>query len=184
MSSAQLAAVSYLARYSGHTHSLYACQLRQWFAWCETNALDPLVGIQRAHVELYIRQLGDQGLMDYLTAGRMPSVRLRFGMRMPNTPSVSNTGLSGSVSAHGNRLVSERPVDLRSPGVTEPLVDPGEGARAAELFLAPSRAIDRLRRWVARREDLDVGPKVLAHPVSRDSPQHRGDGALLGLYRD
>ena len=64
MSPAQLAAVSYLARYSGHTHELYASQLRRWFAWCATNGLDPLVGIQRAHVELYIRQLGESGLMD------------------------------------------------------------------------------------------------------------------------
>jgi len=47
MSTAQLAAVSYLARYAGHTHSLYAYQLRRWFTWCATNRLDPLVGIQR-----------------------------------------------------------------------------------------------------------------------------------------
>ena len=60
MSTAQLAAVSYLARYSGRTHALYAFQLRRWFAWCESNGLDPLVGIQRAHVELYIRQLGER----------------------------------------------------------------------------------------------------------------------------
>ena len=64
MSTAQLAAVSYLARYAGRTHALYVYQLRQWFTWCETNGLDPLVGIQRAHVELYIRQLGDRPLMD------------------------------------------------------------------------------------------------------------------------
>ena len=44
MSGAQLAAVSFLARYSGRTHSLYAYQLRQWFAWCQTNGLDPLIG--------------------------------------------------------------------------------------------------------------------------------------------
>ena len=62
MTPAQLAAVSYLARYSGHTHSLYAYQLRRWFSWCETNRLDPLEGIQRAHVELYIRHLGESGL--------------------------------------------------------------------------------------------------------------------------
>jgi hypothetical protein len=31
MTTAQLAAVSYLARYSGHTHDLYAYQLRRWF---------------------------------------------------------------------------------------------------------------------------------------------------------
>ncbi len=64
MSPAQQAAVSYLARYSGLTHSLYADQLREWFAWCETNELDPLVEVQRAHIELYIRSLGDRGLMD------------------------------------------------------------------------------------------------------------------------
>ena len=40
MSTAQLAAVSFLARYSGRTHDLYAFQLRQWFRWCERNALD------------------------------------------------------------------------------------------------------------------------------------------------
>ena len=32
MSTAQLAAVSYLARYAGRTHVLYAFQLREWFA--------------------------------------------------------------------------------------------------------------------------------------------------------
>ena len=63
MSTAQLAAVSYLARYVWRTHVLYAFQLRQWFTWCDGNGLDPLVGIQRAHVELYIRQLGEHGLM-------------------------------------------------------------------------------------------------------------------------
>jgi integrase/recombinase XerD len=78
MSSAQLAAVSYLARYSGHTHGLYAYQLRQWFAWCESNGLDPLAGIQRAHVELYVRQLGDRGLMDSSVVTMMHAVRGYF----------------------------------------------------------------------------------------------------------
>ena len=64
MTTAQLAAVSYLARYAGRTHTLYAYQLAQWFGWCQTNGLDALAGIQRAHVELYIRGLGDRGLMD------------------------------------------------------------------------------------------------------------------------
>jgi hypothetical protein len=63
MSPAQLAAVSYLARYSGSTHPLYTYQLRRWFDWCQTNGLGPLVGIARAHVELYIRHLSDCGLM-------------------------------------------------------------------------------------------------------------------------
>ncbi|MGH3333415.1 MAG: tyrosine-type recombinase/integrase [Nocardioidaceae bacterium] len=75
MTPAQLAAVSYLTRYSGHTHTLYAYQLRRWFAWCETNRLDPLVGIQRAHVELYIRHLGDRDLMPSSVNTMMHGVR-------------------------------------------------------------------------------------------------------------
>ena len=75
MTPGQLAAVSYLARYSGHTHNLYAYQLRRCFDWCETNALDPLVGIQRAHVELYIRHLGRCGLMESSTNTMMHGVR-------------------------------------------------------------------------------------------------------------
>src|SRR4051812_18232930 len=62
MTPAQLAAVSYLARYTGHTHALYAYQLRRWVTWCQVNDLDPLLGIQRAHLELYIRHLGESGL--------------------------------------------------------------------------------------------------------------------------
>ncbi len=59
MSSARLAAVSYLARYSGRTRELYEYQLKEWFAWCDSNALDPLVGVQRAHIELYIKRTAD-----------------------------------------------------------------------------------------------------------------------------
>jgi len=40
---------------------LYAYQLRRWFSWCVSNDLDPLVGIQRAHIELYIQTLGKPG---------------------------------------------------------------------------------------------------------------------------
>ncbi len=75
MSTAQLAAVSFLARYSGHTQVLYAYQVRESFASCEDNALDPLVGIQRAHVELYVRRLGDRGLMDSTVVTMMHAVR-------------------------------------------------------------------------------------------------------------
>ncbi len=75
MTPAQLAAVSYLARYSGHTHTLYAHQLRSWFAWCEGRSLDPLVGIQRAHIELYIRHLGERGLTASSVNTMMHAVR-------------------------------------------------------------------------------------------------------------
>jgi hypothetical protein len=50
MTTAQLAAVSFLARYAGQTHELYSYHLRRWFEWCEGYGLDPLVGIQRAQV--------------------------------------------------------------------------------------------------------------------------------------
>jgi site-specific recombinase XerC len=75
MSCAQLAAVSHLARYCERTHTLYAFQLRQWFTWCESNGLDPPAGIPRAHVELYIRQLGEHGLMDSSVVTMMPALR-------------------------------------------------------------------------------------------------------------
>src|SRR6476620_3715809 len=78
MTPAQLAAVSYLARYSGHTHTLYSSQLRRWFACCETNALDPRVGIQRSHIELYIRHLGQAGLMASSVVTTMHAVRGYF----------------------------------------------------------------------------------------------------------
>lgn len=78
MSRAQQAAVSYLARYSGLTHNLYAYQLREWFSWCEHNGLDSLVEVQRAHVELYIRSLGDRGLMDSSIVTMMHGVRGYF----------------------------------------------------------------------------------------------------------
>ena len=79
MSTAQLAAVSFLARYPGRTHVRYSYQLARWFAWCESNRLDPLVGIQRAHVELYIRGLGHAGLMDSSINTMMHAVRATSG---------------------------------------------------------------------------------------------------------
>jgi integrase/recombinase XerD len=75
MTPARLAAVSYLARYTGHSHTLYAYHLRRWFTWCETNALDPLADIQRAHLELYIRHLDESGLRDSSVNTMMHGVR-------------------------------------------------------------------------------------------------------------
>ena len=75
MSPAQLAAVSFLARYVGQTHTMYAYQLRRWFAWCEINQLDPLIGVERAHVELFIRYLGECGLMASSVNSSMHAVR-------------------------------------------------------------------------------------------------------------
>ncbi len=93
MSTAQLAAVSYLARYSGRTHRLYSFQLGEWFSWREGHGLDPLVGVQRAHVELYIRGLGERGLMGSSVVAMMHGVRGFFrvahidGWSRPTRPS-------------------------------------------------------------------------------------------------
>ncbi len=75
MSASQLAAVSFLARYSGHTHELYTYELRRWCEWCEANRLDPLIGIQRAHVELYVRHLVQSGPSDSSVNTMMNGVR-------------------------------------------------------------------------------------------------------------
>jgi integrase/recombinase XerD len=78
MTPAQLAAVWYLARYSGQTHLLYAYQLRRWFTWCEANGLDALIGVQRAHIELYVRHLREYGLRDSSICTMMHGVRVYF----------------------------------------------------------------------------------------------------------
>jgi hypothetical protein len=59
----------------GHTHELYLDQLRRWFEWCQTNDLNPLTGIQRAHDELYIRHLGKADLTASSINAMMHGVR-------------------------------------------------------------------------------------------------------------
>ena len=128
MSTAQLAAVSYLARYAGHTHHLYAYQLKRWFAWCESNGLDPLVGIQRAHVELYIRQLGDSAHTRCVALLRSPthsmpacpSATLRSSRATPtHAPPSITTGhaatstVTASTSSPPTSQVSEHERKLR-----------------------------------------------------------------------
>ena len=75
---AQSAAVSYLARYTGHTHHLYAGALRRWFGWCETNRLDPLTGI---HARIWSSRSGhlhESGLRDPSVNTMMHGVRGSF----------------------------------------------------------------------------------------------------------
>lgn len=50
-------------------------------AWCERNALDPLVGIQRAHIALYIRHLGQSGLMDSVAMAAALATAPRAALR-------------------------------------------------------------------------------------------------------
>jgi len=63
MSTSQLAAVAFLACHAGRTHAL-CLPAEAVVRLCAANGLDPLVGIQRAHVVLCIRGRGDWGLME------------------------------------------------------------------------------------------------------------------------
>jgi len=69
-----------------HTHNLYADQLRRWFAWCRANDLDALIGIQRAHLKLYIRHLGESGLQVSSVNTMMHGVRGFFPVRPHGRP--------------------------------------------------------------------------------------------------
>lgn len=50
----ELAAMTYLAGFSGATHANYSNLLKTFFQWCAQVGLDPL-DAQRAHLELYVR---------------------------------------------------------------------------------------------------------------------------------
>ena len=112
MTPAQLAAVSYLARYSGHTHTLYSSQLRRWLAWRESNTLDPLVGIQRAHIELYIRHLGQAGLVASSVVTSMHAVPL---LCRKHRPAVTNPRISLTARCQRRSLDPGRQRTRRSP---------------------------------------------------------------------
>lgn len=150
MSPAQLAAVSYLARYSGRTHQLYAFQLRRWFAWCEAHALDPLQGIQRAHIELYIRQLGDSGLMDSSVVTMMHAVRGFFRFAHID-------GLIVSDPAVYARLPKVRRDESRTQGLDRlELIRFLQVAQTRQPALSPARHHQRPRRRCVPLRDAQI----------------------------
>lgn len=56
LTDAEMAAYGFLARYNGETLRAYRLDLRDWFAWCTQQGLDPL-RVRRPHIELYARWL-------------------------------------------------------------------------------------------------------------------------------
>jgi Phage integrase, N-terminal SAM-like domain len=58
---AQLAAVSFLARYSGRTLEAYRHDLRGFFQWATDNRI-VVLGANRAHIELFRAWMEDLGL--------------------------------------------------------------------------------------------------------------------------
>lgn len=57
MTSAQRAPVAYVARHSGHTAKFLCTDCAAGPAGAQDNHVDPLGGIQRGHVELFIGHL-------------------------------------------------------------------------------------------------------------------------------
>jgi integrase/recombinase XerD len=58
--SLQFVVGSFLARYPANTRYIYKSHLKQWLAFCEDHQLDPLVDIQRGHIEAWARHLGEE----------------------------------------------------------------------------------------------------------------------------
>jgi integrase/recombinase XerD len=70
---AQLAAVAFLARYSGRTLESYRADLRQFFQWIGSVGILPLQAA-RAHIELYRAWMDERGLAPATTDRRLSTV--------------------------------------------------------------------------------------------------------------
>ena len=70
---AELAAVAFLARYSGRTLDAYRHDLRSYFSWAETSGLDVLAAT-RPHVELYRHHMEQRGLATSTIDRRLSTV--------------------------------------------------------------------------------------------------------------
>ena len=87
---AQLAAVAFLARYSGRTLESYRADLRQFFQWIGSVGLLPLQAT-RAHIELYRAWMDERGLAPATVDRRLSTVcgYYRFAHidgRIPSNP--------------------------------------------------------------------------------------------------
>ena len=70
---ALMAAAGFLAGYSGTTRSGYTIDLRNYWAWCETNGLH-VFDARRPHIELYVRSLEDHGYARSTIGRRLSTV--------------------------------------------------------------------------------------------------------------
>lgn len=70
---AQLAAVAFLARYSGRTLESYRADVRQYFQWAVDIGLAPLAAT-RTHVELYRAWMDERGLAPSTIDRRLSTV--------------------------------------------------------------------------------------------------------------
>ena len=70
---AQLAAVAFLARYSGRTLESYRADLRQFFQWASSVGVPPLAAT-RAYIELYRAWMDERGLAAATVDRRLSTV--------------------------------------------------------------------------------------------------------------
>lgn len=70
---ALLAAAGFLASYSGTTRDGYTIDLKHWWSFCEVNRL-PVLEAKRAHLELYVRTLEEQGYARSTVGRRLSTV--------------------------------------------------------------------------------------------------------------
>jgi integrase/recombinase XerD len=75
LTTADLAVLGYLARYTGATHDGYARHLGTWIEWCVQHRVDPIADVTRVHVELYIRELLEHGLRPSTVGSMLSPVR-------------------------------------------------------------------------------------------------------------
>lgn len=64
----------FLAGYKGRTREAYTTDLRLWARFCGDHEL-PMLGVQRAHIELFARQEEERGLMNSSVARRLGTIR-------------------------------------------------------------------------------------------------------------
>ena len=70
---ALMAAAGFLAGYNGTTRTGYTIDLRNYWAWCETNQL-AILDARRPHIELYVRHLEDHGYARSTVGRRLSTV--------------------------------------------------------------------------------------------------------------
>ncbi|WP_411732201.1 tyrosine-type recombinase/integrase [Paeniglutamicibacter sp.] len=70
----ELAARTFLARYSGPTLETYTFALKKYLRWCDSNGLDPLQ-VKRPILELYVRWMENSGIARSTLAHQLGVVR-------------------------------------------------------------------------------------------------------------
>lgn len=68
------ALLGFLSRYRGRTRENYELDLRQWWAWTSRHNLT-MLGVERFHLELFIRHLQERGLAESTVARRFGTVK-------------------------------------------------------------------------------------------------------------